>query len=236
MDIESEAHAPKPLTSSFNRTILGRSDCSTLFSAGLNIFHISAFLLAFMFHMPAAAQSPATERVTLSSDGYTGLFEDRADTGPPDRTPLILIHGVHGNSPPCSDEDTLANPYRDYWKGFLEFFMPQSGPGLRLKYKTYRFHYLSDKISVPDIAKDLGEVLEANPDLRNKSIVIVAHSTGGLVARSYMNEYTQLAPGTFQNKLGGERVLTLITLASPHHGSPFAMDTDLPPVNYTRDN
>ncbi|HLH30329.1 MAG TPA: hypothetical protein VKY31_03950 [Terriglobia bacterium] len=43
-------------------------------------------------------------------------------------------------------------------------------------------------------------------------VVFVAHSRGGLVVRSFMNYRDQ-----------GDRVLRLITLGTPHHGSPFAL-------------
>jgi len=46
---------------------------------------------------------------------------------------------------------------------------------------------------------------------------------GGLVARSYMQEHSH-AFGNFINKRGWERT-TLITLATPHHGSPGQNET-----------
>src|SRR5262249_19322730 len=52
---------------------------------------------------------------------------------------------------------------------------------------------------------------------------IVAHSMGGLVARAYMQQHKHNT-GVFLGKDGGERVLKLITLATPHHGTPGAND------------
>jgi hypothetical protein len=48
-----------------------------------------------------------------------------------------------------------------------------------------------------------------------KKVVILAHSFGGLVARSMMVNY-------FQGHLGSDNVAMLVTFATPHHGSPGA--------------
>ena len=51
----------------------------------------------------------------------------------------------------------------------------------------------------------------------------MAHSMGGLVARSYMNHHSHNT-GRWLNQRGGERVRVLITLGTPHHGTPAACD------------
>jgi hypothetical protein len=60
--------------------------------------------------------------------------------------------------------------------------------------------------------------------------VLVAHSRGGLVCRSFMN-YDNDNNGT----LDGERISGLITLGTPHHGSPAAVP-DWAAFSFREDN
>ena len=61
---------------------------------------------------------------------------------------------------------------------------------------------------VDSVTSDLGPDCEIN---------LVAHSMGGLVARSYLES------GLFNAKPGHARVKRLITLATPHRGAPLAL-------------
>jgi hypothetical protein len=67
----------------------------------------------------------------------------------------------------------------------------------------------------------LRDALQAHYDapsgFGHRSMVILAHSMGGLVARSMMQEHS-FADG----RRGGDRVLQLVTLGTPHQGSPLA--------------
>src|SRR3990167_10535102 len=139
----------------------------------------------------------------------TVLVPDEGDSNPhlSGRTPLILIHGIHGNQQE-DETDDINNPNRGYWQRFIMHFYNSSN--LNKAYKLYRFHYVSDKIDVDHISQGLRYWINLAFGT-NRPIVILAHSMGGLVARSYMNSYG-----------GGERVLKLITLATPHHGTPGA--------------
>jgi pimeloyl-ACP methyl ester carboxylesterase len=153
------------------------------------------------------------------ADSVTRLIADENDTLPlGDRTPLILIHGIHGNKPPHGT-DSISNPYRDYFKNFLNYFNMSN---FKARYKIYRFHYVSDQFPVSQIARSLRNYVDSQicADTNfDKPIVIVAHSMGGLVARSYMNQFTNDV-GIYADTQAGERVLKLITLATPHHGAP----------------
>jgi pimeloyl-ACP methyl ester carboxylesterase len=131
------------------------------------------------------------------------------------KTPLILVHGIHGwNS--------------DYWQNFTNYF--NSKQELTSRYKLYRFDYDSDVVPVATIGQHFANKVNAF-DVFNqnslgepskRSFVIVAHSMGGLVSREYM-----------QNCGGAERIIKLITLATPHHGSPGANDEDALEDYYT---
>src|SRR5260221_4210431 len=123
------------------------------------------------------------------------------------RTPLILIHGI--------EEDSSI------WNTFTNYYAAHSS--LTNNFKPYTFGYKTDESSMTSsdpenifsllaiLGKDLEQTFGA------KSVAMLAHSMGGLVARGEM-EYYSYADKT----RGGDRVLMLITLATPHHGTPLA--------------
>ena len=136
------------------------------------------------------------------------------------RIPIIFIHGIWGDEVGGTDQISTPNPT---YFGNLLASMRQYDLSA---FKIYRFHYTSDLpgMSVENIAADLGRHLDnliaRNPGF-NQGFVIVAHSLGGLVARSYMEQYWHLqAP--YHGRLGGEAVNLLITLGTPHHGTHLA--------------
>ncbi len=121
------------------------------------------------------------------------------------RTPLIIIHGQNPNTIPGRPKLELFEPF------ILRYTNDVS---LKTRYKIYFFAYFSNVVSIEELGRRLQDDL-ASKDRQDsvfasRQIVILAHSMGGLVARSYMNQY------------GGQRVLKLITLGTPHHGSPMA--------------
>ncbi len=150
---------------------------------------------------------------------------DPRESTAPDRIPLILIHGFTGTDQTTFDGiDGETAAEKAYFAEFLDFFYATAS--LNDAYDLYRFHYLSNVVDVPTIAADLRLWIEdfiAAGDLRDAEVVLIGHSMGGLVARSYMEEQAHAA-GAFSGKKGGERVKTLITLGTPHHGSPAAND------------
>ncbi|OPL15773.1 MAG: hypothetical protein AVO38_09645 [delta proteobacterium ML8_D] len=187
---------------------------------------ISLFLsvLGFILLLPVLVEAHPKD--------FTFLIEDPADSSPSgDRTPLVLIHGIHGNQWP-TDVDDVNNPFLYYWQTFRMFFYSWDKSGLKDKYKLYSFWYESDQISVDEISQGLRDWIDersfqepGTPDkLDDRPFVIVAHSMGGLVARAFMNQTLNI--GQWPGHSGGERVIKLVTLGTPHHGSPGANDED----------
>lgn len=131
------------------------------------------------------------------------------------KIPVILIHGVHGNRRPGSSDDTVSNPYAHYFSNLI-VYLNQKGAAYNGAYKTYKFHYVSDRFKAADIARALQERIDEKPEFQNKEIILIAHSMGGLVARHYLS--IELGNG----RRLGDRVRRLITLATPHHGSQLA--------------
>jgi len=122
--------------------------------------------------------------------------EDHQPLG--DRIPLILIHGWIGE---CSGG-------KQGWESVIARIKQEGGFDL---FKVYRFIYPSRILSLEQAARALAEAIAARAELHSRRLVLIGHSRGGLVARTWMEFYG-----------GGERMIKLITLATPHHGSPLA--------------
>ena len=93
-------------------------------------------------------------------------------------------------------------------------------PELRANFKPYYVKYWSNAVSISEIAEQLRIKVE-EAGLHEQKIAIIAHSMGGLVSRSYLSEQS-FTKGPSLNKKCGFMVDELITLGSPHHGSPMA--------------
>jgi len=142
------------------------------------------------------------------------------------RVPLILVHGT-GQTEDFNDNGKLDDyeiiEQSSGWKDFLNYYGDNSI--LKDMYKIYIFQYLSDIESVHEIGRSLRNHIEDainRGELEDTGYVILAHSMGGLVSRSFMQEYSFNT-----GERCGERVSQLITLATPHHGSPGANDMSL---------
>jgi pimeloyl-ACP methyl ester carboxylesterase len=136
------------------------------------------------------------------------------------RIPVLLVHGLGGG--PTG------------WNNFLRAY--EQNPAWRAAFKPYSFSYSSTAAEVnadptaPRTMTALGAALRdrmqdyydkptAAPDygFGNKRVIVLAHSMGGLVARSMMQEYV------FRDgERGGQKVLHLITLGTPHQGTQLS--------------
>ncbi len=126
------------------------------------------------------------------------------------RTPLILIHGIRSDA--------------TVWNEFIHYFN-ESTP-LNKNFKVYTFEYDSDFFTNSGqwALFDFGGILRnriasyyTSGAWGDRPVVMLAHSMGGLIARSFMQRHWFV-----DGPQGGERVLGLITLGTPHHGSPAA--------------
>ena len=135
------------------------------------------------------------------------------------KVPLILIHGNHGTKDIAS-----LDAVGDEWRIFLDKFDRDLQPnGLNSKYSLYLFQYYSDFDEVSQIALELGK--EIDRKIPDRPFVMLAHSMGGLVAKSFMVDYYH-QKGNWFGLSGGKTTLGLITLATPHHGTPGANDAE----------
>jgi len=123
------------------------------------------------------------------------------------KMPLILVHGwtflpdgsyIWGNKE-CIYES---------WHDLIDYFY--SNNNLKNNYKLYAYRYVRS-VSISTSAEALDDLINNYLTDTQDSIVFVAHSMGGLVARKYVVDYG-----------GHSRTKRLITLATPHHGSVLA--------------
>lgn len=173
--------------------------------------------LAIWFFV-AATSALATPAWLAPSPFNDGTQVDTAPLGT--RLPVVLVHGLGGGT--------------DGWDAFLRAYA--ANPSWREAFKPYAFRYNSTTADVaadpggPRTISGIGAVFRdalqgyydrpaAAPDFGfgGKPIVVLAHSMGGVVARSMMQEHT-----FSDGQRGGQKVLHLITLGAPHHGSPLA--------------
>lgn len=134
------------------------------------------------------------------------------------KTPVILIHGIHGNQRKGDQADLAAEPYEGYFSNLIQH-LNKDTTNYRQRYKTYTFHYESDKYSARDISWALDDRIRRTFG-NTRQIVLVAHSMGGIVARQFM-EY-RYPTGNGGSIGAGDRVKKLITLGTPHHGTQLA--------------
>jgi len=156
----------------------------------------------------------------IPRDGPNGPIGEGANSPLNRRTPLILIHGIHGNAWGGGDSVDLPNWW--YFTTLIRFLHIHGSSGrgrsdVENRFKLYSFHYVSDRYTASEISKALRDRIDENPEFAGQRVVIVAHSMGGLVARHYMLQPT--TPGAYPGSPSGERVEKLITLATPHLGT-----------------
>ena len=111
---------------------------------------------------------------------------------------LLLIHGGFGTSDDASAET---------WGEFIQFF--KRDHVLPNRFFLYRYWYDSS-LSLSDNVDDL--IARIGQDAKFQRFAILAHSRGGLVARELMHRADY-----------ADRIALVLTLATPHHGSPFGV-------------
>jgi hypothetical protein len=149
-------------------------------------------------------EAPLFDNLLMIEDLYPELSLEN-------RKPLLLIHGWNFDGEP-------APPGGAYWNHFLNYM--KNDKELLSNFKPYLVKYWSNAVPIFDLGAELRKKVE-ELGLNDRKIVIMAHSMGGLVARSYMAE-NQFLSGKSKGKLCGDMVDLLVTLSSPHHGSPMA--------------
>ncbi|WP_162179646.1 lectin-like protein [Solidesulfovibrio alcoholivorans] len=141
------------------------------------------------------------------------------------RIPILLIHGWQGDNTGLKDRQQSAlllweNSELNYWQHFLDFYLSSSK--LYDKFHIYLYHYPTYKhicFNALVLKNLLINTSKANEDLSyglsSSKLIFLAHSMGGLLARDLIEEQ------------GFNNYRKLITLDTPHHGSPASDDEGL---------
>jgi len=146
---------------------------------------------------------------------YAKWADPFADLDNGERWPIIFINGIN---PFGRGNETLL------WDDILNFLKksPMDLENKLRSFKPYIFSYDShepyintDFQKIAFVGKELNREIKRNKLYNDKGLYIVAHSMGGLVARSFMAEKFDVVP----DKFCGDYVTRLITLATPHHGA-----------------
>jgi pimeloyl-ACP methyl ester carboxylesterase len=131
------------------------------------------------------------------------------------RVLIVFIHGIFGSR-------------WSTWKRLLVYLQadiinsqihPQYDPALN-GFNVYSWQYKSSLISQPplqpDIVEDFEEWLDGvNADGHYKSILLVCHSQGGIVAKSFVLEKLR------RNEGENLKIDAIITIGTPHRGPRF---------------
>ena len=162
---------------------------------------------------PEPPNLPISVCAPMYRDGLPMCLNARDATPLNNRIPILLIHGWSHEWP--------GPPSPEVWDNFVAY--QTIAPWVTEKFKFYNVTYYSNLVSVSDIGRILAELVDQidalDPNFANQKLFLIGYSMGGLVARSFMQEWRlQSGLGLF----GGERVLRLVTLATPHHGTPLA--------------
>ena len=141
------------------------------------------------------------------SDQFS-LKQDNDFTG---TEPLVLIHGIQLDHTDCDDyakDDPATSTFKDLIAAL------KADPAIKARYRLYTYKY-PDYAGVASAAIDFASRRLPGLTQNGDKVTIVAHSMGGLVTRDLL-------------KLNGvlPSIAQVITLATPHTGSPLADATE----------
>lgn len=134
----------------------------TLFSTilAVTLLTISTVIAEANIYDPSSA-----DPMTMLVEEEPGDYQSYTDENGNPKIPLILVHGIHGTKDHFNgtvwdtiESDEVSESRDNYWLMLLGYFNSNNakfsnGATLTQKYKIYRFHYLSDKVFVRELAR-----------------------------------------------------------------------------------
>ncbi|MCK5727040.1 MAG: alpha/beta fold hydrolase [Thiotrichaceae bacterium] len=134
---------------------------------------------------------------------------------------LVLIHGYLSSSERWAEKSAIQPLYRAGWQyggnynGSAQGLVAPKIKDLSVKGKVFVTVDLPDEAPIGYQVRVLDRYLQHLYLQRKEPIILVGHSAGGVVARTWLT-YPSAKP-----------VSTLITIASPHRGTPLARAASL---------
>lgn len=119
-------------------------------------------------------------------------------------TRVILVHGFR---PGVLTDELLRTLPVERWNKMARAITQREELASKLELWVFLYQPYFDDI--PELADKLASKIEESP-FAEEDLIIIAHSMGGLIARHYINYLG-----------GGENVLGLFTLGTPHKGIPL---------------
>lgn len=171
-----------------------------------------ALLLAFLGLLPNPNQKlfgffPATSRNLSNSQFLNAEWFPKSD-----KKKLVFVHGWNpaerDSDPITSDEKKIQNIKNTFLNGLIHF--QEGRNSASSEFDLYLYTYRTSN-SILVNGRQFYSTLRANFS-DTDSVYIVAHSMGGLVTRVTLSRESGELPF----------IRLVITLATPHYGSPFA--------------
>ncbi len=150
---------------------------------------------------------PSSRQVTLTVETAVSYLQERtAHVVGSGRVPLVLVHGNGGEGADEGHWTVLLDYIRDHPASF-----DMVDPYVWVHDTERAIGFNGQGGNASEMANLIyNHILPDYPP--GTKVILVAHSRGGMVSRSFMGYNTQ-----------GDDVAGLITLGTPHHGSPFAV-------------
>ena len=193
------------------------------------IHNLAPYPSHFLYSLEDYKWNSSEKELKLRKGGFWGNGITQGNSSD-SRIPLILVHGWQGTFKEDTPEEWFKNSDsgEKYFDNFLKYMQSKEhSEFFKEHYKPYIYHYPSFK-HITYNGRRLGELIAKTPALATHiknggKIAIVSHSMGGLVSRSLIEEHGITIDG---KSFKGEQFLDrLITLATPHHGTPASMDS-----------
>lgn len=148
----------------------------------------------------------------LSLQNELEIFEVDTSIDLDDKTPLLLIHGWQPIGFDAEGNISIWNNFLNYFNDNIDLFT---------QFKLYYVKYSSNIVPVNDLAKELSHEIDSFFGSNySGDFSILSHSMGGLLSRALSKR--NIGVGQNNGNPYGTRINKIITLGTPHHGSPMA--------------
>jgi pimeloyl-ACP methyl ester carboxylesterase len=138
---------------------------------------------------------------------------EQVHVGDPKQPAIVFVHGLGGDL-----FDTWVGPGTSRDDCWLHWVGKDTGcDTLTLAYDSALSRWHDQAMPLPDQGTQVGQLLGVHPALRDRSIVLVGHSMGGLVIKTLITQ-SQAAGDERARSLMG-RIRGVVFVATPHYGS-----------------